>query len=91
MTRPRIGLWPCAPSGRVSAASEVRRRRLADCTFSDKERANRIARRAFELGLLIETSGPESEVVKLLPSLTITEDELDEGLTTLARAVRETA
>jgi hypothetical protein len=32
--RARIGLWPCAPSGRVSAASEVRRRRLADCNFS---------------------------------------------------------
>jgi S-(hydroxymethyl)glutathione dehydrogenase/alcohol dehydrogenase len=31
--RARIGLWPCAPSGRVSAASEVRRRRLADCNF----------------------------------------------------------
>ena len=45
----------------------------------------------FELGLLIETSGPESEVVKLLPSLTITPEELDEGLRVLARAVRETA
>jgi diaminobutyrate-2-oxoglutarate transaminase len=50
-----------------------------------------IARRAFELGLLIETSGPESEVVKLLPALTVTADELDEGLSVLARAVRETA
>ncbi|MFI8933087.1 diaminobutyrate--2-oxoglutarate transaminase [Streptomyces sp. NPDC053474] len=59
--------------------------------FRDKERATRIARRAFELGLLIETSGPESEVVKLLPALTITADELDEGLRTLTRAVRETA
>jgi diaminobutyrate-2-oxoglutarate transaminase len=59
--------------------------------FHDKGRAERVARRAFELGLLIETSGPESEVVKLLPALTITPDELDEGLTTLARAVRETA
>jgi diaminobutyrate-2-oxoglutarate transaminase len=58
--------------------------------FHDKGRAERVARRAFELGLLIETSGPESEVVKLLPALTITPDELDEGLTTLARAVRET-
>ena len=58
--------------------------------FHDKARAGRIARRAFELGLLIETSGPESEVVKLLPALTITPDELDEGLSILARAVRET-
>lgn len=58
--------------------------------FKDKARAGRVAQRAFELGLLIETSGPESEVVKLLPALTITPDELDEGLRTLERAVRET-
>ncbi|WP_328880956.1 diaminobutyrate--2-oxoglutarate transaminase [Streptomyces sp. NBC_00299] len=59
--------------------------------FHDKGRADRVARRAFELGLLIETSGPESEVVKLLPALTITPDELDEGLRILSRAVRETS
>jgi diaminobutyrate-2-oxoglutarate transaminase len=59
--------------------------------FHDKARAGKIAKRAFELGLLIETSGPESEVVKLLPALTITPEELDEGLSMLARAVRETA
>ncbi|WKX69688.1 diaminobutyrate--2-oxoglutarate transaminase [Streptomyces sp. XD-27] len=59
--------------------------------FADKERAGRIAKRAFELGLLIETSGPEGEVVKLLPALTVSQEELDEGLRTLARAVRETA
>jgi diaminobutyrate-2-oxoglutarate transaminase len=58
--------------------------------FHDKERAGRIAKRAFELGLLIETSGPESEVVKLLPALTITPEELAAGLSILARAVRET-
>jgi diaminobutyrate-2-oxoglutarate transaminase len=59
--------------------------------FHDTSRAERVARRAFDLGLLVETSGPQSEVVKLLPALTITPDELDEGLTILARAVRETA
>ncbi|MBN3928522.1 diaminobutyrate--2-oxoglutarate transaminase [Streptomyces verrucosisporus] len=57
----------------------------------DKARAGSVASRAFELGLLIETSGPESEVVKLLPALTISPEELDEGLRILARAVRETA
>ncbi|MCG3040137.1 diaminobutyrate--2-oxoglutarate transaminase [Streptomyces fenghuangensis] len=59
--------------------------------FHDKARAGSVASRAFELGLLIETSGPESEVVKLLPALTISPEELDEGLRILARAVRETA
>ncbi|MFR9727141.1 diaminobutyrate--2-oxoglutarate transaminase [Streptomyces sp. MS19] len=60
-------------------------------TFEDPERAAAVCRRAFELGLLVETSGPQSEVVKLLPALTITPEELDEGLRTLTRAVRETA
>ncbi|MGW7312210.1 diaminobutyrate--2-oxoglutarate transaminase [Streptomyces sp. NPDC054854] len=59
--------------------------------FTRKERAAEVCRRAFENGLLIETSGPESEVVKLLPALTVSADELDEGLAILARSVRETA
>ncbi|MGP4002917.1 diaminobutyrate--2-oxoglutarate transaminase [Streptomyces sp. 8N706] len=59
--------------------------------FADKDRATKIAARAFELGLLIETSGPRSEVVKLLPPLTVTPEELDEGLRILSRAVRDTA
>ncbi|MEO3752848.1 diaminobutyrate--2-oxoglutarate transaminase [Streptomyces sp. B6B3] len=58
--------------------------------FTDRDRATAVCRRAFELGLLLETSGPESEVVKLLPALTITPEELDEGLRILARSVRET-
>ncbi len=58
--------------------------------FADHARASAVCRRAFELGLLLETSGPESEVVKLLPALTITPEELDEGLRVLARSVRET-
>ena len=59
--------------------------------FADPARATAVCRRAFELGLLLETSGPRSEVVKLLPPLTITPDELDEGLRTLSRCVQETA
>ncbi|MFB6634967.1 diaminobutyrate--2-oxoglutarate transaminase [Streptomyces sp. NPDC056362] len=59
--------------------------------FADGERAGAVCRRAFETGLLLETSGPRSEVVKLLPPLTATDDELDEGLGILARAVRHAA
>ncbi|MBW1597593.1 diaminobutyrate--2-oxoglutarate transaminase [Streptomyces sp. JJ38] len=58
--------------------------------MADKAVAGKIARRCFDLGLLVETSGPESEVVKLLPALTTTPEELDEGLRILARAIRET-
>jgi diaminobutyrate-2-oxoglutarate transaminase len=59
--------------------------------FADRTRASAVCARAFELGLLLETSGPQGEVVKLLPPLTVTPGELDEGLRILARAVRETA
>ncbi|MFE7135520.1 diaminobutyrate--2-oxoglutarate transaminase [Streptomyces sp. NPDC057638] len=59
--------------------------------FPDPERASAVCRRAFELGMLLETSGPRGEVVKLLPPLTVSAGELDQGLRILARAVRETA
>ncbi|MER5770029.1 diaminobutyrate--2-oxoglutarate transaminase [Streptomyces sp. NPDC001985] len=72
------------------AVAECRGRGLAwglEC--ADKPLAARVARRAFALGLLVETSGTLGEVVKLLPPLTASADELDEGLSILARAVRE--
>jgi diaminobutyrate-2-oxoglutarate transaminase len=46
-----------------------------------------VVQAAFERGLVIETSGPNDEVVKCLAALTIGEDELEKGLSILARAV----
>ncbi|MEU3462445.1 diaminobutyrate--2-oxoglutarate transaminase [Streptomyces sp. NPDC006733] len=72
------------------AGAEFRGRGLAwGLQFIDPAIAGRVCARAFELGMLLETSGPRSEVVKLLPALTISPDELDEGLRTLTRAVSE--
>ncbi|HEV3382576.1 MAG TPA: diaminobutyrate--2-oxoglutarate transaminase [Trebonia sp.] len=42
--------------------------------------AHQVCVAAFERGLLVETSGARGDVVKLLPPLTIGDDELDEGL-----------
>ncbi|MGH3624829.1 MAG: diaminobutyrate--2-oxoglutarate transaminase [Sciscionella sp.] len=50
--------------------------------------AGRVATAAFERGLLMETAGPESEVVKLMPPLTVTDDELGQGLDIVAESVR---
>jgi diaminobutyrate-2-oxoglutarate transaminase len=50
--------------------------------------ASKVSGRAFESGLLVETCGPAGEVVKLLPPLTTTDEELDQGLALLADAVR---
>ena len=47
---------------------------------SDRTLAGRVSRAAFERGLVIETSGAHDEVLKFLPALTITDDELRRGL-----------
>ncbi|KOV88415.1 MULTISPECIES: diaminobutyrate--2-oxoglutarate transaminase [unclassified Streptomyces] len=49
--------------------------------------AARVSKEAFRRGLLVETSGADGSVVKLLPPLTVTDDELDDGMDILARAV----
>ncbi|MFM1721979.1 MULTISPECIES: diaminobutyrate--2-oxoglutarate transaminase [Rhodococcus] len=54
--------------------------------FADPGMAVKVCGIAFDEGLLAETSGPSDEVVKLLPPLTITEAELDHGLSILAEA-----
>ena len=61
---------------------------LAGIAFDDVEKAERIAAAAFERGLLIETSGPLGEVVKVMPPLTISKDDLARGIDLLAESVR---
>jgi diaminobutyrate-2-oxoglutarate transaminase len=56
--------------------------------FARPETARRVSRAAFELRLLVETAGPNDEVVKLMPPLTSTENEIDQGLALLAEAVQ---
>jgi diaminobutyrate-2-oxoglutarate transaminase len=51
--------------------------------------AGAICARAFELGLIIETSGARDEVVKVLAPLTTPEDTFANGLDILAQAVRD--
>ena len=55
------------------------------CT--DGETASRITRHCFEHGLVIETGGPEGEVIKCLVPLTIEDEQLQRGLAVLERAV----
>jgi len=51
--------------------------------------AEEICAAAFRRGLIVETSGPESEVVKVMPPLVIDEAGLDRGLALLRQAVQE--
>ncbi len=46
----------------------------------DAEYATRIRKKAFDNGLLFETCGPKRSVIKMIPPLTISVDELEKGL-----------
>jgi diaminobutyrate-2-oxoglutarate transaminase len=50
--------------------------------------ARKVSRSAFDRGLLIETCGPHDEALKILPPLTISKDELNQGVHILADAFR---
>jgi diaminobutyrate-2-oxoglutarate transaminase len=56
--------------------------------FSSGDLAGQVCAAAFERGLLMETSGPDGEVMKLLPPLTLTDDELTEGLAVISASIK---
>ena len=56
--------------------------------FEHGELAKKVSSVAFERGLLVETAGAGDEVVKLLPPLTATETEIEQGLAILTDAVQ---
>ncbi len=68
----------------VSARGRGLARGLA---FEQTGRAGTVCRAAFERGLLMETSGPCDEVAKMMPPLTISEEELEQGLDIFAESV----
>jgi diaminobutyrate-2-oxoglutarate transaminase len=57
--------------------------------FSQPDLAPKACAAAFARGLLMETSGPSDEVMKIMPPLTISDAELEEGLAVVAEAVRD--
>ena len=57
--------------------------------FERTEQAAKVCTAAFDRGMLMETAGPIDEVAKLMPPLTISDDELDQGLQILSEAVAE--
>ena len=75
-------------AGTVPGAGVRGRGLLAGIVFPDLESASAVAAEAFANGLLVETSGPEDEVIKIMPPLTVTDEELTRGLDILAAAVR---
>ncbi len=55
--------------------------------FANGDLAGKVCAAAFERGLLMETSGPDGEVMKLLPPLTLTDEELTKGLSIIDESI----
>ncbi len=55
--------------------------------FSNGDLATKIARHLFNQGMIIETCGNEEQVIKLLPPLTISEENLVRGLNMISDTV----
>jgi diaminobutyrate-2-oxoglutarate transaminase len=58
--------------------------------FKDRWVARSVAQNAFQSKVLIETSGPHDEVLKVMPPLTIEPETLSEGLRRLTAAIEAT-
>ncbi len=63
----------------AGAATPRGRGMMRGLSFTRPKQASETARAAFKKGLIIETSGAESQVVKCLPPLIIGDDELLAG------------
>ncbi len=55
--------------------------------LTDKATAEAVQQRCLEAGVLVLTCGPDGNVLRLIPPLTMTDDELDHGLAVLSRAL----
>jgi diaminobutyrate-2-oxoglutarate transaminase len=56
--------------------------------FDDQDFASEVSAACFERGLVIETAGVNSQALKLLPSLTITDAELLQGIAIIEESIR---
>lgn len=55
--------------------------------LTDKATAEAVQQRCLDSGVLVLTCGPDGNVLRLIPPLTMTDDELDHGLAVLERAL----
>ncbi len=56
--------------------------------FAEPEMAGKVSKAAFDRGMILETAGPQDEVVKIMPPLTVTDDEIEQGVEILRDSVR---
>jgi diaminobutyrate-2-oxoglutarate transaminase len=75
----------------LDGAETCGRGMIRGVAFERPELAGAVQKEAFSRGLLLETSGPEGEVVKLMPPLVIDDDDLARGLTIVAESIETVA
>jgi 4-aminobutyrate aminotransferase-like enzyme len=56
--------------------------------LTDKPTAERIQQRCLADGVIVLTCGPDGNVLRLIPPLTMSDDELDHGLAVLSKALQ---
>jgi 4-aminobutyrate aminotransferase len=59
--------------------------------LADKAVTDRVCRACLDAGVIVLSCGPDENVLRLVPPLTITDDEIDHGLAVLCDAIRATA
>jgi diaminobutyrate-2-oxoglutarate transaminase len=64
---------------------------LRAIVFPDAQLARLVQREAFLNGLIVETCGADDRSIKLMPAITISPDDLEEGMSMLTRAVENVA
>ncbi|WP_010525514.1 diaminobutyrate--2-oxoglutarate transaminase [Nesterenkonia sp. F] len=60
---------------------------LTGICFPDADTAGKVAAESYKRNLLLETSGPEDEVIKVMPPLTIDDEDLQKGIKVIEDAV----
>ncbi len=60
---------------------------IAGLAFENDSISEKVSRRCFDAGLIIETCGPRGEVLKLLPPLTIEMQDLEAGLEIIEQSI----
>jgi 4-aminobutyrate aminotransferase len=75
--------------GALDVVRDVRGKGLmVGLELADQRVTDAVATACLDQGVIVLACGPEENVVRLVPALTITDDELDLGLTTLIGAVQ---
>jgi 4-aminobutyrate aminotransferase-like enzyme len=59
--------------------------------LAGKAVTQQVCRACLDAGVIVLSCGPDENVLRLAPPLTITDDEIDHGLTVLCEAIRSTA